>query len=180
MQTIDAMIEATIGHEGGYSNHPNDTGGATMWGITERVARRNGYAGQMRLLPRTTAKAIYYNEYVAGPGFDRVADYYPEVAAELFDTGVNMGPSWPATWLQMALNAFNDQGRHYPDIAEDGDIGPGTIAALREFKRRRGAEGGVVLLKALNAFQGVRYIDLARGRRANESFAYGWFKRVGL
>ena len=36
------MIEATIGKEGGYSNHPADRGGPTRWGITERVARDVG------------------------------------------------------------------------------------------------------------------------------------------
>ena len=37
--SIESMIEATIGKEGGYSNHPADRGGPTRWGITERVAR---------------------------------------------------------------------------------------------------------------------------------------------
>src|SRR3546814_13966192 len=49
---IEGMIEATIGKEGGYSNHPADKCGPTMWGITERVARKNGYTGDMRNLPR--------------------------------------------------------------------------------------------------------------------------------
>src|SRR3546814_3701756 len=43
---IEGMIEATIGKEGGYSNHPADKGGPTMWGITERVARKNGYRSE--------------------------------------------------------------------------------------------------------------------------------------
>lgn len=38
--TIEAMIEATIGKEGGYVNHDDDRGGATRWGITEAVARQ--------------------------------------------------------------------------------------------------------------------------------------------
>ena len=50
--TIEAMIDATIGREGGYSNHPADRGGETIWGITAAVARRNGYAGAMRSMPR--------------------------------------------------------------------------------------------------------------------------------
>lgn len=171
---IDAMIEATIGKEGRYSNHPSDTGGETMWGITIATARRNGYTGPMRDLPRATAVQIYKSEYLLRPGFGKVADIYPRVAEELFDSGVNLGPYWPSLWLQICLNAFNAQGRHYGDIAEDAAVGPGTIRALTAYKAKRGAEGETVMLKALNALQGARYIDLARGRPANEDFVYGW------
>src|SRR3546814_15941930 len=67
--TIESMIETTIGKEGRYSNHPADRGGETMWGITERVARRHGYTGPMRALPRAKAVAIYRQEYAIDPGF---------------------------------------------------------------------------------------------------------------
>lgn len=176
--TIDEMIAATIKAEGGYVNHKDDLGGATNWGITEAVARRNGYTGDMRNLTREKAEAIYRSEYAIKPGFTHVAEIYPKVGAEMFDTGVNMGPHWPSIWLQMCLNAFNNQGRHYADIAEDGDVGPATIKALKGYKAMRGAEGENILLAALNALQGARYIDLTRVRQKNETFAYGWFKRV--
>lgn len=176
MTTIDDMIDATIGHEGGYANHPDDRGGETMWGVTKWVARNNGYLGAMRLMPREEAARIYRHEYVIKPGFDVVAGIYPRVGAELFDTGVNMGPRWPSLWLQMCLNAFNNQGRDYPDIAEDGDLGPASMKSLRSFKAKRKAEGEEVLLKALNCLQGARYVDLARGRQRNESFIYGWIR----
>ncbi len=179
--TIQAMIEATIGKEGGFSNHPDDRGGPTRWGITEHVARRNGYSGDMRQLPRETAVSIYRNEYAIRPGFDAVAAISPKVGEELFDTGVNMGPAVPAVWFQMALNALNDGGKLYPDIAEDGDIGPGTLAAFRAFLAKRGKEAESVMLKALNCLQGERYIDLSRRRAANESFTFGWLRtRVAL
>lgn len=174
--TIDDMIEATLGHEGGYSNHPDDTGGETMWGITARVARANGYGGAMKSLPRETAKAIYRKEYAVKPGFAALADIMPAVAAELFDTGVNMGPAVPSMWLQRCLNALNNQGKLYADIAVDGAIGVGTLRAAKAYRTVRGAEGEAVLLKALNALQGARYVDLAEKRGANESFLYGWLR----
>lgn len=173
---IEDMIEEVIGKEGRYSNHPDDTGGETMWGITKYVARQNGWLGSMKDLPRGEAIRIYRAEYVVKPGFDVVADIYPKVGAECVDTGVNMGPRWPSLWLQMLLNAFNDQGKLYKDIGEDGDIGPGTLNALRAFKNHRGADGEAVLLAGLNAYQGVRYVELTRTRQRNESFVYGWFK----
>lgn len=178
---IDAMIEATIGKEGGFSNHPSDTGGATMWGITVSVARRNGYAGDMHALPRATAVRIYREEYLVKPGFAAIAEISEPIAEELFDTGVNMGQSLPATWLQQSLNALNGQGKLYPDIREDGDIGPGTRAALKAYLKARAPDATSVMLKALNCLQGARYLELARGRTANEDFAFGWLRnRVAL
>ncbi|MAF30365.1 MAG: hypothetical protein CL820_12045 [Croceicoccus sp.] len=179
--TIDDMIERTIGHEGRYSNHADDTGGETMFGITKAVARANGYGGPMGQLTRDHAKAIYRRQYADKPGFSSVARVSPAIGAELFDTGVNMGPAYPALWLQQCLNALNSGGTHYADIREDGDIGPATLAALRAFLGRRGDAGERVLLKALNCLQGARYIDLAQRRSANESFLYGWIaNRVAL
>lgn len=170
------MIEATIGKEGGYSNHPADRGGPTRWGITERVARNNGYAGDMKTLPREKAVAIYRQEYAIAPGFAAVAEISPAVGEELFDSGVNFGPAVPSIWFQQALNGLNDGGKLYADIKEDGDIGPGTLAAFRAYRAKRGAEADSVMLKALNALQGARYVELARGRPANEAFLYGWLR----
>ena len=180
--SIDAMIEATIGKEGGYSDHPNDKGGPTCWGITQAVARANGYTGDMKFLPRDKAVAIYRNEYLIKPGFAAVAELSERIAEELFDTGVNMGQSVPILWLQQWLNAFNFGGKLYPDIPEAGGIGPKTLGALRAFLVSRGKQDGeAVMLRGLNCSQGQRYLELARGRMANESFVFGWLRtRVNL
>ena len=60
---IDELIEDVIEREGGYVNHPADRGGATRWGITEAVARRQGYMDDMRSLPQSDAAAIYKRLY---------------------------------------------------------------------------------------------------------------------
>ena len=172
------MIEATIGKEGGYSNHPADRGGPTRWGITERVARKHGYSGDMKTLPREKAVAIYRQEYAIAPGFVAVAEIFPKVGEELFDTGVNMGPARPALWLQEWLNALNAGGKYWPDLKEDGDIGPATISALKAYKALRGPEGEARLLAALNGDQAVRYKQIARGNPAQEAFLYGWLGRL--
>ena len=62
----------------------------------------------------------------------------------------------------------------------DRRIGPVTLAALRGFLRHRGAAGEQVLLKAVEALQGERYLSLAEQRPANEAFLYGWLaNRLG-
>ena len=178
--TIDDLIDEVIAREGGYSDHPADKGGPTRWGITEAVARAHGYAGEMRAFPRAEAEAIYRRIYWLRPGLDRVAERAPALAAELFDTGVNMGPAVAATFLQRTLNALNRGATDYPDMRVDGMIGPVTLAALDAFLRTRGDSGETVLVKAADALQGERYVRLAEQRPANEAFLYGWLAhRIG-
>ena len=174
--TIAALIDGVIGREGRYANDPRDAGGETMWGITKRVALENGYKGSMRDMPRSTAAAIYRAQYIDKPGFAGIIPISEEIAEELIDTGVNMGPGRAALFLQQALNALNNQGTDYPDIAEDMDVGPGTIRALKSYLAKRGIEGERVLLKVLNGLQVARYVEIARGRSANEAFMFGWIR----
>jgi len=175
-----ALIDAVIDREGRYVNHPADRGGPTCWGITEAVARAQGYAGNMRSLPRCEAASIYHRLYWLRPGFDKVALRAPAIAAELFDTGVNMGTGTATGFLQRALNALNRAARDYPDIAVDREIGPRTLSALDGFVKARGKDGEIVLLRAMEALQGERYIALAERRPSQEAFLYGWLaNRIG-
>ena len=176
---IDDLIDAVIDREGGYSDHPADRGGATRFGITEAVARAEGYRGAMRAFPRERAVQIYRRLYWQHPGLDAVATRAPDIAAELFDSGVNMGPVTAIRFLQRALNALNRGAADYPDIVVDGRIGAQTLAALDAFLTVR-PRGASVLLKAIEALQGERYLALAEARPANEAFLYGWLaNRIG-
>jgi lysozyme family protein len=173
---IDQVIEGVLTREGRYVNDQRDAGGETNWGITKETARANGFAGPLRDLPRAVAKEIYLRRYVIAPGFDKIGTMDPAIGAELVDTGVNMGPKVAAMFLQRALNALNNQGRDYADLVADGDAGPGTRAALKAYLDKRGNEGSKVMLAALNALQGERYIALCEARQTNEAFAFGWLR----
>ncbi|PHR15250.1 MAG: hypothetical protein COA41_16650 [Sphingopyxis sp.] len=177
---IDALIDQIIALEGDFSNHPADRGGPTRWGITEAVARLHGYIGDMRHFPREQAAAIYKRKYWLRPGFDRVALLAPSISTELFDTGINMGTSTATVFLQRALNALNRNARDYREISVDGKIGSKTLNALSAFLSKRSGKGQQVLLKAIEALQGARYIEIAEKRPANEAFLYGWLaNRIG-
>jgi lysozyme family protein len=174
------LIDGVIGREGDYADHPADRGGATRWGITEAVARAHGYRGDMRSFPRDDAARLYERVYWQRPGFDRIAVYAPQIAAELFDTGVNMGPAVAVSFLQRALNALNRGASDYPDIPLGVRIDDATVAALSAFLTGRARHGERILMNALEALQGERYLDLAERRPANEAFLYGWLtNRLG-
>ena len=178
--TINDLIEEVIAREGGYSNHPADRGGPTRWGITQAVARQHGFTGDMRVFPRAEATSIYRRLYWQRPRLAEVAERAPALAAELFDTGINMGPAVAARFLQPALYALNREEKDYADLAVDGAIGPATLVALGAFLDRRGPSGEAVLIKAVEALQGERYLAVAERRPANEAFLYGWLaNRIG-
>ena len=172
--TVNPVIEAVLKNEGAYVNHPDDPGGATHWGITEKTARSYGYSGDMRDFTRDQAYTILEKNYWYQPGFDKVNALSSVIAMELCDTGTNMGPSVAIRWLQRWLNVYNHQGKDYSDIIVDGKIGAATLKALTDFLARRGKEGEAVLLVSLNCSQGQYYLELAEGKSTNESFIYGW------
>jgi len=171
--TVDDILAEVLKNEGGYVNDPRDAGGETNHGITIGTARANGYTGSMKAMTRETALAIYRGQYVIKPGFGLIANVSGRIAAELVDTGVNMGPAVAGRFLQRALNLVTDAG-----LAVDGIVGPASVAALKTFLAKRGKEGENRLLALLNAFQGTRYAELAEGRAANRAFIYGWLGRV--
>ena len=178
---VDQYIDGLIEREGGFVDHPDDRGGVTNWGITERVARAFGYHGRMQDMPRSVAKQIYLERYWVQPGFDRVNEFAPSIAEELLDTGVNMGQGVAVRFLQRALNVLNQQGKSYPDVTVDGQLGRMTIAALRAYLGSRGKDAQVVLWKMLNAQQSVRYLELAEANPSQESCQFGWqAHRVGV
>lgn len=180
-QRIKAIIDGILEREGGFSNHRDDRGGRTMHGITEEVARSNGYGGPMETMPVSVARSIYEKRYVLAPRFDDIIQIDPDIGEELVDTGVNMGPAQATMFLQRALNLLNEGGKRYSDLFADGKIGPVTLDALRTYLAWRGENGKKILLRLLNAQQAVRYMELAEKRPANESFMNGWIlQRVGM
>lgn len=181
MKGFDASFDKLLKIEGGYSDDARDLGGKTNWGITEKVAREHGYTGDMRALGLKQARAIYKSAYWDALNLDAVDALSPAVAHELFDTGVNMGVRMAALFLQRILNVFNRAGSDYEDVVMDGRVGDRTVHALRAILSRRGKLGETVLLRALNALQGARYIEITENRRENEAFVFGWFaNRVSI
>lgn len=174
MSDMEALLAALLRREGGFVDHPADRGGPTNFGITEKVARAAGWTGRMRDLPRETAIAIYRQRYWVQPRFDALAGIVPLVAAEAFDTAVNMGVGTAVGFLQRSLNVLNRQQRDWPDVPVDGRIGGATLAAVTALINRRGAAGERLLCRALNVLQGARYIELAEAHADQEAFVFGW------
>lgn len=115
MKFEDALARV-LTEEGGYSNHPADPGGETMYGITKSVAAAYGYTGPMKDLPPIIVKSIYKRLYWDACRCEELPDAlrYP-----VFDAAVNSGPARAIKWLQAAVG-----------VGQDGVIGPVTLAAV--------------------------------------------------
>jgi len=115
---FDQAFDLLISHEGGFSNRPlsDDPGGATMYGVTEKVARANGYVGHMKDLTLDFAKSVYRKSYWDACNCDQMQDSlrYP-----LFDAAVNSGVTQAIKWLQSSVG-----------VKADGVIGPMTLHAV--------------------------------------------------
>lgn len=172
------LIAEVIDREGGYVDHPADRGGPTRYGITQAVARENGYTGDMREFPLSLAIEIYERRYWDSLGLDSIEPISEALTSYLFDYGVNSGPGRSGLELQMTLNALNDQQRLYPDVTEDGAVGGKTLAALDGYRVARGDTGITVLAEAINGCRIAFCRELSRKRPSQEAFAYGWFSRV--
>jgi len=172
--TFDVEYKHILGIEGPYVDNPNDRGGATRYGITEAVARAHGYTGAMQDLPILTARDIYKAEYWDKDNLDNVSAVSTALASKIFDAGVNMGVATPGKFLQRALNVLNLQGQMFAPMAQDGQIGPGTLACLKKFVSVRAAHGITVLLRMMNDQQGVHYMEICEARPQNDQFIYGW------
>lgn len=150
---FDTAFERLIAHEGGYSDHKDDPGGETNWGITARTARANGYTGSMRELTRRQAREIYR---VAYWGRARADDYDPAIGFQLFDAAVNHGIGNAIRFLQRAVG-----------VADDGIVGPQTVAAINSMQTTD-------VLARFNAERLDFYTRLSTW----PSFGRGWARRV--
>jgi lysozyme family protein len=95
-------------HEGGYSNHPADPGGATMKGVTQPVftewlAADGKPSRDVRTITSTEVAAIYRKRFWDIAKLDILA---PGVSYVVFDGNVNSGVSQSIKWLQGALQAL--------------------------------------------------------------------------
>lgn len=177
MSKVLVEIENLIQREGGekYTDLPFDRGGPTRWGVTAKVARRHGYAGDMRDLPKDLAIDIYLADYWIDPKFDQVAERDESLAVALFDWGVNSWHRKPVMALQRALNILVPNN---PAGNVDGAIGPATLRALDAFKTKRGSVGMGVLTEMVNAQRQVFLMEIAEKDRSQTAFSYGWARRV--
>src|SRR3546814_15550831 len=110
---VTGILTAVGLNEGGYVDHPNDPGGATNHGVTEEVARADGFTGPMKDFPKEWANDIIFKGYIKEPGFLPIIEISPAVGEEIVDSAVNFGPHRPSCWLQIGRASCRERVCQY-------------------------------------------------------------------
>lgn len=200
MAEFKEAFKITLGHEGGYSDNVKDRGGETYkgvarniwpdwpgWEIVNRIKRAWGMEGNLNQMLANNAELQeqvqrFYRDNFWRPAQLKQLDQ--AVANEIFDTGVNQGLGSAVKYLQKALNKLNRNGKDYPNIAEDGGLGPATLHAYTrlmatESFRHRSRERIIrILLKWMNYYQLERYERIVENNEEQECFIFGWTERA--
>jgi lysozyme family protein len=157
-KNFERSLAAVLKEEGGYSNHPKDPGGATNFGVTQRVydAWRSNNGKPHRSVKEITSdevETIYYQQYwimVRGDQLNSGVDL------AMFDYGVNSGPSRAIKELQRTLG-----------VKVDGIPGNVTLAAA----------AAADPIKLVNDLLDLR-IKFLKGLSTWDTFGRGWSVRV--
>jgi lysozyme family protein len=150
-------LALVLKHEGGFSNHAADPGGATNKGITLETFRRyvkpGGTVADLKAITDTQVAQVYKAHYwnaVKGDQLPSGVDY------ACFDFAVNSGPSRAIKYLQRILL-----------VPQDGIIGPQTLGVLDRAKPEHVIE--VLCAERLKFLQGLSHWS---------TFGKGWGRRV--
>lgn len=156
---FERALAFTLAYEGGFSDHPDDPGGPTMRGVTQRVY--DAWRVRSGKTPRTVAliedaelRAIYRAQYWKAVRADELPAGLDLMA---FDTAVLAGPVRAAKLLQAALG-----------VRADGAIGEATLLAAGK------AEDVDAVILAACALR-LRFL---RSLRTFATFGGGWSARV--
>ena len=156
-RNFDFALRETGGWEGGYSDHDQDPGGKTMYGITQATLKkwRKSNPGDMdvRKLTKQEAEKIYHQWYwlpVKGDELPDGGDF------AVFDMAVNAGPERAIKTLQRAVG-----------VRDDGILGPRTLAAVRAADKK-------ALIAQFNALR----LNHMKRLRHWPTFKNGWTRRV--
>jgi lysozyme family protein len=152
MAQFAEAVNHTLGFEGGYTNNPDDPGGATKYGIEQRDMP------DVNIRDITPDQAVqYYSEHYWKPLYSQITSQL--VANKLFDAGVNIGVGTAVKLLQRALQ-----------INEDGVFGPNTLSATNI------AGDGLLLMYKQVLTQ--HYQAIVAEKPTEAEFLAGWLHRA--
>lgn len=154
---FEEALKHVLVHEGGWSDHPKDPGGATMKGVTLEVYRNHFGANKTKEDLRNISESELQQIYRTGYWNKCKCDDLPAgIDYAVFDAAVNSGPGRSAKWLQLAVGA-----------TPDGGIGPNTLAKVKNFESVQ-----VVNTMCDNRLGFLQSLDNW------QTFGKGWKKRV--
>jgi len=159
--SFTAALPFVLRWEGGFVDDPDDHGGRTNKGVTQRVfsawRANQGMAQQdVKQISDQEVASIYFNNYWLTAKCDALRSKL-DLAA--FDTAVNMGPNRAIKILQQAVGS-----------EPDGKFGPNTEAACDS------CDIGEAMINYCDVREGI-YRTLA-ANPGQDKFLKGWLNRL--
>lgn len=152
-------FEKIIYHEGGYSNHAEDRGGETKYGISNRSYPHL----DIKNITLDQARQIYYCDFWIKGEYEQIIDEC--VSIKLFEISINTGTVQANNLIQRALRSTGKS------VVEDGIIGQITLKAINEVDPTD-------LLAALKSEAAGYYRLLAQANPSQKQFITGWLNRA--
>ena len=168
---FNEIIEEVLEAEGGFVNDPDDLGGATNFGVTQKsysaFLGSEASVDDVRNMTRDEAKECYKKDFWNPAKVDRLPDNLKHI---YFDMVVNMGRKNAGKIIQQAVNTKKNQSL----LEIDGIVGSGTLSHVESLTLK-----DVLVERSMffanNCFDGSRF---AKRTRQNK-FLRGWiFHRV--
>ncbi len=153
---LKACLAVTLPHEGGWSDHSEDPGGATMKGITLATFRRfrpGASKADLRAISNADVERIYDVGFWRPVNGERLP---AGLDCAVFDFSVNSGPGRAARYLQAVIG-----------VRQDGKIGPDTLKAAV-------MAGGKQTIQRLCA----KRLSFMQRLKVWNTFKRGWSRRV--
>lgn len=160
-KNFDQCLAAVLKHEGGYVDHPKDPGGATNLGCTKKVweewVGHEVTKDDIRNLKPEDVAPLYKKRY-----WDAIkGDDLPSgVDMSMFDCAINSGTGRAAKIAQKICG-----------VAQDGAIGPASLAAIKAHVDRDGAR---FFIEEYNHAR----LEFLQALQTFDTFGKGWSRRV--
>lgn len=153
--TFDAYVEYVLMAEGEHSDHPEDRGGETQHGFSEKFLRSIGMGGQT--ITRDRAISLYRRYFWEGYQCHQM---HPFVGWCACDAYVNHSPGTAALLIQQGLG-----------VEVDGKVGPKTLQAAKTPNTR-------LFWQRYRAARIDFYQDIVDNDPSQVSFIRGWNDRL--
>lgn len=166
MADFKQALKVVLSHEGGYVDNPEDRGGETNRGITQKCldafnSKRKYPFFSVEKLSEADAAEIYREYYWNPLQCEHLDDQ--KLATAIFDLGVLAGVQSMVKNIQKALG-----------IAVDGKMGPHTALSLQS-EATLGSDAFLATL--LRAYEHY-FLLLAQANPSQKQFLQGWQNRV--
>jgi len=173
MTRFDECIQHTLDVEGGFVNDPDDSGGATKWGITLGFYRSyvdsEATVEDIRTLGRKQAKKIYRRKFWRPAEFAVDGCTYSDLPVgpdrQALSMAINAGWKKSHTIIQKAIV---DAGG---ETSTDGWLGPSTVTEASKIDAE-------TLIERIAINLATFYAEIVLADRSQQKFLEGWMFRA--